>query len=76
MFSVISIAVNFNYMLINFYVKYIPGNIYVNNICISFADAFGNLVSLILLKFLSTKMSFLTSFIICLIFQIVLILGE
>ena len=63
-------------MLINFYVKYIPGNIYTNNICISLADSFGNFGTLILLKFLSTKASFLTSFIFCIVFSIILALGE
>jgi hypothetical protein len=37
-------AVSFNYYLVNFYLKYIPGNVYVNTVVQSLAEATAALI--------------------------------
>ena len=43
-------ATSFNYYLINFYLKYIPGNTYINTIVATLAEAISALLSGLIVK--------------------------
>jgi len=46
---------SFNFYLITFYLKYFPGNIYVNSICFASADFVAFMMSGVVLKFLKIR---------------------
>jgi nitrate/nitrite transporter NarK len=60
-------ATSFNYYLINFYLKYIPGNVYVNTMVASLADCVAHICIGALVKKLGSKNSFTGSFLITVI---------
>lgn len=56
---------SFNYYLINFYIKYIPGNIYTNTIASATADSIGNFLAGFVVLKLGAKNSLCTTLAIC-----------
>ena len=69
-------AASFNYYLNNFYLKYIPGSIYLNTVVSSLAEWFSTLISGFIAIFLGSKNGFTASFAICSIAGIVLLICE
>ena len=69
-------AASFNYYLINFYLKYIPGSIYLNTAVSSLAEWFSTLISGFLAILIGSKNGFSVSFAICSISGIVLLIIE
>jgi hypothetical protein len=71
-----AIACGFGYYLINFYVKYLPGDIYTNQIVNSISEAFGNASA----AYIATKMpihwGFALSFLACGIACVFVIFAE
>lgn len=61
-FAIMNVACSFSYYLITFYVKYLPGSIFTNQIVSSLAEAFACLSTLIILKWMSIKNGFAMSF--------------
>ena len=63
------IACSVSYYLINFYVKYMKGDIYTNQITNSLSEAAANLLPLIMIKYMSVSrgltLSFLVSSVAC-----------
>jgi hypothetical protein len=55
-------CVSFDYYLITFYLKYLPGSIFVNSIVSSCSEALAIIFSGIILKVLSIKNSLLVTF--------------
>ena len=55
-------ASSFNYYLITFFLKYIPGNIYTNTAVSTFAEIIANLVSGWLVSYLGLRISYITAF--------------
>ena len=53
-------GVSFSYYLLNFYMKYIPGNVYVNTIVASIAEAVSHFITLCLFKLLGARNSIIT----------------
>ena len=49
------IGCSFGYYLINFYVKYMPGDIFTNQITNSLSEAAANLMPVCMIKFMSAK---------------------
>ena len=48
-------AASFNYYLINFYMKYIPGNVYINTIVASLSEAISTFLSGLIVKLLGPR---------------------
>ena len=55
-------VVGFNYYVLVYFVKYMPGTIYVNSYVLSIAELIGILLSLYLYKCLNVKLSFVVGF--------------
>ena len=55
-------AGSFNYYIITFYLKYIPGNIYVNTTLSSFAEVAAYIGSGLLFNIFGVKLSYMISF--------------
>jgi len=62
--SFIWMSTSFNFYLINFQLKYFPGNIYVNSVVFSTCSIVAYVVSNPLYKFMGLKISFILSFLI------------
>jgi MFS family permease len=60
-----AVACSFSYYLINFYVKYLPGDIFTNQIVNSVSESFANLCAPLLLFVTSTKKGFAFCFLAC-----------
>jgi len=58
-----SVTCSFSYYLINFYVKYLPGNIYTNQIVNSISEAAAHAFSTVLVTILSIKRGFAACYI-------------
>ena len=71
-----AIACSFCYYLINFYVKYLPGNIFTNQIVNSLAEAIAHTSPLILTKLMSQKKGFATGFITCAVSSFLVMIAE
>ena len=65
-------AASFGYYLINFYLKYIDGNIFVNNALASVAEPIAFVGSSVLLRWIPMKRLLLGSFLVSLVFAITL----
>lgn len=59
---VMAVACNFVYYLINFYVKYLPGDIYTIQIVNSLAESFSQLFPLFIGRYVSNKKGFAISY--------------
>jgi len=57
------VAASFNYYLISFYMKYVPGDIFVNNSVSCVAELAADLLSCLFVSRLGIKKSFVGSFI-------------
>lgn len=57
-------ATSFNYYLINFYLKYIPGNIFINTIVAAVADCVAHIMIGIVVKKIGNRNAFTISYII------------
>ena len=68
MFSVTS----FNYYLINFYLKYIPGNVFINTIVAAIADFVAHILVGFIVKYTGNKNAFTLSFILTFVSGILL----
>ncbi len=55
-------AVSFSYFMIIFQLKYIPGNVYVNNMSSSLSEMVANILAGFLYKYLSIKKSLIVCF--------------
>lgn len=64
-FMFLAITCSFCYYLINFYVKYIPGNIFTNQIANSIAESIAHGASCIVVTVLSIKKGFISAFSAC-----------
>lgn len=64
-YVIMSIACSFIYYIINFYVKYLPGNIYTNQICNSVADLIGDVSSMFVVKYTNHRTGFIFSYSVC-----------
>ena len=53
---------SFNYYIITFYLKYLPGNIYVNTTLVTFAEFCAQIGSGIVIHKFGVKLAFITSF--------------
>ena len=51
--------------MINFYTKYLPGSIFVNNVANSIADAFGGIAAIACFRGVSIEKGFLVAFSLC-----------
>lgn len=65
---------SFNYYIITFYLKYIPGNIYVNTSLSCTAEVLAYFISGAVLKTFGVKLSFILSFILAAIGGIMLVI--
>jgi hypothetical protein len=61
--TVIWSVASFNYYLITFYMKYVPGDIFINSTIGCFAELFGDILSAVLLQWFGYKLAFIISFI-------------
>ena len=64
-FLTMACACSFSYYLINFYVKYLPGDIYTNQIVNSVSEALSNGSGMFVVMFMSQKKGFAFSFLGC-----------
>jgi hypothetical protein len=62
--TVIWIVASFNYYLITFYMKYVPGDIFINTSIGCFAEIFGDILSAVLLQWLGYKLAFIIAFLV------------
>ena len=69
-------GVSFSYYLLNFYMKYIPGNVYTNTIVASIAEGSSAFVAGYLVKFLGARNSITTTNAIAGVATVVLWLAE
>lgn len=60
-----AITCSFSYYLINFYVKYLPGDIYTNQIVNSVSEAFAHGFSVVVVIIMSTKKGFASGYATC-----------
>jgi len=58
-------AASFNYYLINFYLKYLPGNIYQNMMVASIAECIASFSSIYIIRSLGPTVAFAASFGMC-----------
>uniref|UniRef100_A0A7S3CJF9 Uncharacterized protein n=1 Tax=Strombidium rassoulzadegani TaxID=1082188 RepID=A0A7S3CJF9_9SPIT len=72
---VMAVTCSFNYYLINFYVKYLPGNIFTNQIVNSVSESVAHGLSMVVLAMLSIKKGYLCSFFVC-AFSALLVIGS
>ena len=72
----IATSCSFCFYLINFYVKYLPGDIYTNQIVNSVAESASNGVAIVLVAVIGVKRGFVSSFVSCLIACIVVMYAE
>jgi uncharacterized protein YggT (Ycf19 family) len=75
-FMVMSITCSFSYYLINFYVKYLPGNIYTNQITNSLSECCAHAFSVIVVRIMSIKKGFASSYIVCAIACVLTLYAE
>ena len=75
-FTIMYVACSFNYYMINFYMKYLPGSIYVNNICNSWADALGGLSAMFVLRYMTIKRGFIFAFFLATVSMVIVMLCE
>ena len=68
MFSVTS----FNYYLVNFYLKYIPGNVFINTIVAAVADFIAHILAGVIVRFIGNRNAFTLSFILTFVSGILL----
>lgn len=62
----LSITCNFGYYLINFYIKYIPGDFYVNQIVNSLSESMANgPLSIIVIQLFSVKNGYFINLVFC-----------
>ena len=71
-----AVTCSFSYYLINFYVKYLPGNIYTNQTVNSWSECIAHLLSLWVLKLFSIKNGYFFSYLLCALSALVVILSE
>ena len=69
-------SVSFDYYLINFYLKYIPGNVYVNSIVSSVSAAVATYLSGILVVKLGSQNAILASYVLSFFAGILLMVAE
>ena len=74
-FMLMGITCSFCYYLLNFYVKYMPGNIFVNQIGNSLAEALSNGIAYLLLRCMNIKRGYFLSFLICSIASLFLMIA-
>lgn len=60
-----NVACSFSYYLINFYVKYLPGSIFTNQIVNSLSESLANLLTFMIIKHLGIRIGFASSFFAC-----------
>jgi len=58
-------SASFNYYLVNFYLKYIPGNIFINTIVSSTAEAISGYTSAFVVLKVGTRNAMSTMFLVC-----------
>ena len=58
----IAVACSTVYYLINFYVKYLPGDIFINQVCNSWSQILANVVTIYLTRKCSIKKGLLVAF--------------
>ena len=75
-YMVLGVACSFTYYMINFYVKYLPGSIFTNQIVNSLAESFANGLSFLVVSCMSVKKGFLASFVACITACILVIFAE
>jgi hypothetical protein len=71
-----AITCSFSYYLINFYVKYLPGSIYTNQIVNSISESVSHGSAILVLKLFHIKRGYLFSFILCGFSCILVIVSE
>jgi MFS family permease len=64
---------SFNYYMLNYYLKYVPGDIYTNIIVASVSDMFASLISGLISNFIGTKKTIIFSFFMAFVFGLPLI---
>lgn len=69
-------SASFNYYLINFYLKYIPGNVYVNTIVASIAEFVSTLIAGSIVKYLGIKNTISSAFALNCISGVILWIAE
>ena len=57
------VSCSFDYYLVSFYLKYIPGDVFINTAASSLADLTANISSIFIFNGLGSKVSFIGSFI-------------
>jgi hypothetical protein len=71
-----AVTCSFSYYLINFYVKYLPGSIYTNQIVNSLSESIANGLAVVVVAILSIKRGYFASYLICGISAFLVILSE
>jgi len=70
----IGVGCSFQFYLVNFYIKYLPGDFFTNQMCNSLAEAGAQFITLTLIRYMSVKKGLVISFFItgvsCLIVMI------
>lgn len=69
-------ACSFSYYLINFYVKYLPGDIYTNQIVNSISESFSNASGMFVVMLMSQKKGFAISYLGCAISCALVLIAE
>lgn len=56
------VFVSFNYYMVNFFMKYVGGNIFINTLLSSISESIGNFAVSPIHKYSNTKVSFMVMF--------------
>lgn len=75
-FVVMSIGCSFSYYLINFYLRYLPGDIYTNYMVSSVSEAFSYLGAMLVVLVVTPRMGYALSFFACLFSSCLVLLAE
>ena len=75
-FTVMYFACSYCYYLINLYMKYLTGDIYVNQITNSLSEAVSCIFPLLMLKRISVKSSFTIAFLVSMVSCVVIMIAE
>lgn len=75
-FMIMAIACSFCYYLINFYVKYLPGSIYTNQLVNSLSESTAHALSAVVVQCLSVKKGFGFAYLSCILASLMVIFAE
>lgn len=75
-FTILNVGCSFSYHLLNFYVKYLPGDLYKIQLVSSLAEAAANLSMLIVTRNLTIQQGFVASFLISLTASVSLLFAK